>query len=258
MTQLKETGTVTSGDETFDVAGGAFGDAANLAALETAFFMQMARDHQKPKAERGYALTQIASSVRAFTITADGNDCRIGGLPSVLLTYIGPYGLISWEQVEVPKKGAAESFASSASLPPPTKEEAVFSLTVEDMMLALQQNPTVVSMIAKLEETAATTCNRFRTPHWACAVELCCKSFLEERTIRVHGHMWLTLKNHSVYMKDLALGHPSHLPYVNWKAIQYLTGPGARSQNSHLAGNFYTLVKKNWQHRPARDLPSMG
>ena len=243
MTQFKETGTVTVNNERFD-GGGASCDASVLSAVETAFFMQVAKDQRKPTDERGYALTQIASSARAFIITAEGNESRIGGLPSVLLTYIGPYGLLDWEQVDVSKKTSSASTSSCASLPPQTKEEIVFSMTVEEMVVALQNNRTVLAMAYKLETLATETCNKLRTPHWAFAVELCCKSFVEERLIRVHAHLWLTLKNQSVFMKDLALGHPSHLPFVNWKAIQYLSGQGARSQGAHLCGNFYALVRK--------------
>ncbi len=44
--------------------------------------------------------------------------------------------------------------------------------------------------------------------------------------------------------EDLARGHPSHLPYVNWKAIQYLSGTSSWSQAARLSGNFYVMVRK--------------
>ena len=118
------------------------------------------------------------------------------------------------------------------------KKAAVFDSSVDNLVLALQTNPTVMKLASDLEQLAIATCNKLVTPHYAFSVEPCCKHILADKIIRVHAHLWLSLKNQGVYLQDLALpGHPSHLPFCNWKAIQYLAGTGSRSQAAHLSGN---------------------
>lgn len=245
MTRFKKTGIVTVNGERF-VCSVASLDASVLAAVETAFFIQMAKNKKMPDDDRGYALAQSAArTARAFSITAEGNESFAGGLQSVLGTDNGSHGFLDWEQVGVSRRSRRALAASCASFPPQFQEQAVFSATVEENVLALQNNRTVLSMAAESKDSATTTWSDLSTPHWAFADELCCKFVLEECLLpRSHGHLWHTLQNLKKLTKDLVRGHPSLQLCINWKAIQYLSGTSSGSQAAHSIGNFCEMVRK--------------
>jgi hypothetical protein len=158
---------------------------------------------------------------------------RIGGVPSALLTYIGPYGIIDPATV---KLAVLPGVIGGISV-------SVFDMDVDKVADALQNHAVVTNMFRQLDRLGMDTCNKLRVPHYAVAVELCSRTFKDEKLLRVHGHLWLALKGHTLQLHEMALAADA-LPYVNHKALTYMGAGTQRSNASHLAGNFYCSVKK--------------
>ena len=198
------------------------------AHLERVFFDAVSREQDRCPLERGFAMSQIAQSIRSRTILDDDiAGCRIGGVPSALLTYIGPYGIIDPATV---KLAVLPGVIGGISV-------SVFDMDVDKVADALQNHAVVTNMFRQLDRLGMDTCNKLRVPHYAVAVELCSRTFKDEKLLRVHGHLWLALKGHTLHLHEMALAADA-LPYVNHKALTYMGAGTQRSNASHLAGNF--------------------
>ena len=67
------------------------------------YFDGIARDSTRPVLERGYAMTQCAATAGSHReVPGEGRELRVGASPSVLLTYIGPFGIIDAASVPLP------------------------------------------------------------------------------------------------------------------------------------------------------------
>ena len=126
--------------------------------------------------ERGYAMSQIAQSIRSRTILdEDIAGGRLGGVPSALLTYIGPYGIIDPATVKL------------AGVPGVIRDVSVsvFDMDVDKVADALQNHVVVTSMYRQLDRLGMDTCNKLRVPHYAVAVELCSHTLKDEKLLCV-------------------------------------------------------------------------
>jgi len=234
-------------DKTVHIAGEMLtcnGDAAEATAMvERALFKTIAADTSKTLEDRGYALSQLAR-------LEDGGDLgpldqsttpTVRGVPSVLLTYNGPDGLVDINSLELRRPGSA---GDASPLSVPEKFALLRAMRTEDLCLLLQKNATVQKFFLALESTAVNTINRLHTPHWAVAVELCTSTLASSDVLRIHGHMWLALKNQILQLNDVAIFDGQCVPWANWSALKFFSGCSTRSANSAMAGAFYCTLCK--------------
>ena len=231
---------------------------------ERLLFHGMARDSTLEDVKRGYAMSVLVGELRndSFQTTSDQSGAmRITGLPAILLTYIGEYGIVDVMSLTFSR---LDGLPGSRELSYDERWELLQSMPADSVALLLQVHPTAHKLATALETLGVESCNRLRTPHWSMCTEVCAKT-LQNRVLRIHGHLWITLKRQTVLLEQFKLPGTSYLPYVNWNAIQFLEGKSTRCAQSGYSGNVYTAIKKigtiaqlstlnPWADYPIRDV----
>ena len=231
---------------------------------EHVLFQCMARDEKLDKSRRGYAMSVLVAKLKndgfPCRLSANGS-VRISGLPAILLTYIGEYGIIDVMTLSFPQRaGSVEDQLLSVD----ERWIRILTLHIDALALLLREHPTVQKLARDLETLGVDTCNRLHTPHWSMSVEVCAKT-LQKRILRVHGHLWVTLKRQTVLLEQFKLPGTAFLPYVNWNVIQFMEGRTTRSAQAGHSGNLYTCIDKiggitkastlePWSDYPVRDI----
>ena len=211
-------------------------------STEHVLFQCMARDEQMDNNRRGYAMSVLVAKLKndAFPNTSPSGTFRITGLPAILLTYIGDYGLIDVMTVSFKQH---QGVAGHEQLSVDERWMLIFKMSLDEVASMLKEHPTVRKLAKDLETLGVDTCNRLHTPHWSMSVEVCGKT-LTNRVLRVHGHLWVALKRQTVFLEQFKLPGTAYLPYVNWTAVQFMEGKTTRSGQSGHSGNLYTCIDK--------------
>ena len=237
--ELKKNLVVVNGDRKVEAATEAeLPDA--IRELDGVVWDWIARDTERAAEDRGYAMDQLAAASQTTVMFTEASGARrIGGVPSVLLTYQGPFGVIEEETV----RRKAES--STALRPHGGAALDFFDLDLDVVAGLLVDHPKVKALHAQLEKVAVFTCNKLHTPHYAYAIELCGKTFRTLRVIRVHAHMWLSLSGQTLHLEHVELGtEPSAKPFINYRALAFFSNGPSRSVATNMAGAFYCTIKK--------------
>ena len=211
-------------------------------SAEHVLFQCMARDDKMDKGRRGYAMSVLVAKLKndAFPNRSPTGTCRITGLPAILLTYIGDYGIIDVMTLQFKQR---QGLPGDGQLSVDERWMLIFKMSLDEVALLLKEHPTVQKLAKDLETLGVDTCNRLHTPHWSMSVEVCGKT-LQNRVLRVHGHLWVALKRQTVFLEQFKIPGTAYLPYVNWNAVQFMEGKTTRSGQSGHSGNLYTCIDK--------------
>ena len=211
-------------------------------SAEHVLFQCMARDEKMDKGRRGYAMSVLVAKLKndAFPNRSPTGSCRISGLPAILLTYIGDYGIIDVMTLQFKQR---QGLPGDGQLSVDERWMLIFKMSLDEVALLLKEHPTVQKLAKDLETLGVDTCNRLHTPHWSMSVEVCGKT-LQNRVLRVHGHLWVALKRQTVFLEQFKIPGTAYLPYVNWNAVQFMEGKTTRSGQSGHSGNLYTCIDK--------------
>jgi hypothetical protein len=209
---------------------------------EHVLFQGMARDESMDKGRRGYAMSVLVAKLKndAFPNRSPSGSCRITGLPAILLTYIGDYGIIDVMTIQFQQH---VGLPGDRQLSVDERWMLIFKMSLDEVAVLLKEHPTVQKLSKDLETLGVDTCNRLHTPHWSMSVEVCGKT-LQKRILRVHGHLWVALKRQTIFLELFKIPGTSYLPYVNWSAVQFMEGKTTRSGQSGHSGNLYTCIDK--------------
>jgi hypothetical protein len=260
VNDLKENGRVEFAERTFEVAEGGVDLDAVVSDLDYVFFMAIAKDTARHKWDRGYAMSKIRDHMNADSYciannTTGSNVIRVGGLPSLLLTYQGDFGVLSHTSV---KSALGVKDVSTSS-----ETDYLDKVDVDTLALALSTHPEIQALAAKFEDLCVRTTNKLRTDKWAFSLELCTRTFSQLKTVRVHAHVWVMANRQTVLLNELLMDN-KHSPFLNMRALAYFGGGGGRSAVGHFQGHFYVTVPKigsilrksdlvAWQDYPVRD-----
>ena len=211
-------------------------------SAEHVLFQGMARDEKMDKGRRGYAMSVLVAKLKndAFPNRSPSGTCRITGLPAILLTYIGDYGIIDVMTLQFKQR---QGLPGDGQLSVDERWMLIFKMSLDEVAFLLKEHPTVQKLAKDLETLGVDTCNRLHTPHWSMSVEVCGKT-LQKRVLRVHGHLWMALKRQTVFLEQFKIPGTAYLPYVNWSAVQFMEGKTTRSGQSGHSGNLYTCIDK--------------
>ncbi len=107
----------------------------------------------------------------------------------------------------------------------------------------MKDHPTLRKLARARGKVGVATCNRLHMPHWSMCAEVCGKT-LQTRTLRIHGHLWVSLKRQTVLLEPFKLPRDAFCVSVTWNAIQFLEGASTRGSQSGYSGIVYTTIKK--------------
>ncbi len=212
--------------------------------VEYKFFLGVAMDESKNAVDRGYAMSQLAQYERDNGLGCLDNTSTptVRNVPSALLTYVGQVGIVDIDSGPVPSAGRPQR---SDGVSVEEKFRILRSMHVDDVAALLRSSSQVQKFFGQLETQAVNAVNRLHTPHWAVTVEVCPKTLASSDVLRVHGHVWISLKGQALELTSVAVDDGKCVPFANWQALKFLSGTSARSAASAMAGAFYcTLVKK--------------
>lgn len=248
--ELMKNGTAELLGETIKFSGE---QAEALKFVEDKLFRAIATDETRSMADRGYAMRQMEirrTSAEAMDMFSAGDAPTIFNVPSVLLTYIGDVGVIDVSSVKLPFSTLSEPSSSEPSVA--DKFKVMRAMDIDDLAVILSTHLKVVGFFNELVDVAVSAVNRLRTPHWAVGVEICGKTLATSDVLRIHGHVWITLKNQKLALSSMAVDGGRCVPFANWKAVQFLAGVSTRAANSGMSGALYcTIAKKGSIKRQA-------
>lgn len=211
--------------------------------VELKFCGMVARDHTRPPADRGYALSVLVQHERDMTVGCFNKNSAptVRNVPSALLTYNGDLGIVDVASLKLPVLNPS---SGSSELTLSEKFEILREMDIDQVARLLEKNKQVTNFFEQLQTIAVNTTNQLHTPHWAVTVEVCLKTLASSDILRVHGHMWITLKGQSLELKAVAIDAGKCVPFANWQALHFLSGTSTRSAASAMAGAFYCTVQK--------------
>ena len=93
-----------------------------------------------------------------------------------------------------------------------------------------------------MTELCVRTLNKLHTNHWRLAVELCWKSLKESDVLKVHAHIWLSLKGQRFALQSLA--YKGTVPYENYAVMIHISRSSSRAVSAAMAGAFYCSIEK--------------
>lgn len=236
LTSLKEHREVTISNKIIRWPEGTDFDVASK-ELDQAFAEFIAVDNSRDSLDRGYALSVLAAGLKQNEMVSAEplKNVRVGGTPSILLTYNGDFGLVDVDSFHVDGRVSALS----------TGDNPIFNMDVDDVAKLLRSHPDAKRLRDTLQTIAVNMTNRMKTPWWAFSVELCPKTFQKEKVLRLHAHLWISTRGQSVLLEDFALGKQGEfLPFVNWAAQSFCGTAGGRGVASMMSGAFYCSVEK--------------
>ena len=95
-----------------------------------------------------------------------------------------------------------------------------------------------------LEALGKQICLKSRTNSWAAAVELCTKIGETSNSLKVHGHLWVTINKMPLPLSTCTILDGQVRPFVNTVALTYLAGIASARSVGNMSGAFYCTIDK--------------
>jgi hypothetical protein len=189
--------------------------------LQLALLLDIARCETLPHLMRGCAMSKILKDFRHRACEDSQIRCIQDALRRVssLVTYEGDWGDFS---------------AALAPLPS--------DVTVGSTVALLQQLPAFVHLVAKCEQFWQSKHGQ-TFKQYVFSIELCCKTLLENRKVKVHIHVWFQKDpDREIDLRDILMFGTR--PHLTTHTGEFCGGRGRRSLAASWSGAFYLQAGK--------------
>ena len=151
-----------------------------------------------------------------------------------LLTYQGSWGVL---EVDAEKLSAVFALDADPLQPPEDHEHVVVNMVAD----AVRDMVAFEDLQQKMNNFVEGFVKQHHADSWAYSLELCPKTLLEKRVVRVHAHMYIA-KHTAFRLKD-----PSALVFMETTPVEATTvviGTSTRATSRNFAGLYYYVAKK--------------